>query len=1426
MNVLQPQAVSNNQIIVQGICLKTPANLLIDTGASISLVSTRLVNQIDRMHEIMPTSTLIAGLDNKIVPTKGEIQLPIELGNMIISHSFVVCNDIENEFLVGMDLINSFQIRLDIPNKKLCTPVGEEKFIAKPASLKNRLKIRCHKTRIIPANSVCYLMGRIPICNTKLNYEGIIDPRRKLAEDKGIVVTSTLSYSNKNMIPIHCVNVMPYDVTIYRNQLIAFMEPFEKFENIQGVHRIKSEKAFYSAKLEIPRLDTADPEEITRKMGKWENPHDLLAQLNIEDVNLTPEYKQQLKNLIVEYSHCFSKNKYDLGKASFYEAKIHLKRNFTPKWVPSRPISYKMQPQMDEEINNLIKSGQITKCNYSLWNSAVFLVRKPNGTLRYVQDCRALNKECLQDNYELPKINTILDGMANSTYFSSFDFTSSFTQLGLQESSQPLTAFTYKSNRFQWTRLVQGQTSSSSEFSRCMAQLFSKLPFRALVVYIDDILMGSQTAEEHLKRLRFILDRLSWGNLKLSPKKTYLFRREIKFLGHKLSSEGLRIDEDKIKAVQTLQPPTSVKQLQKFLGVLNYQRSFVRGFAEKAAPLYNLLKKEVTFIWSKECQDSFESLKTAMTTSPILALPDTSDPMESYEVTIDSSKRGQGATLSQIVNGKRRIISYWSRAVPKHMQKYGATKLEFLALHGAIKHWRLYLQGAKFTVLTDCRPLLNLDTIFSKENSYMQRRLSDLAGYKFTIRHISGKSESIQMADFLSRYPFEKSSKNAQTQTESYPESTLQKVLLLSETDRSKPITIEEIKAEYANDKILSEVIQWIKEKKKPNQISYTTKPAELCHYYKKYDLLKLKDDILYRKYIYPNDRTKDHEMIVVPCTLIERIVYTYHDTLASCHSGLDVSLEQCKKKFYFYKMANEFRLYIAACLTCNRNKQPSAYLKAPLKPIVYSQFGQGIAIDHLEPSKKATPRGTIALLTIVDMYSNYLVCVPVRSINTEESIKVVMHHWILKHGFPEAILHDLGKSFTSGLFQAAMKMFGIKDTKTTPYFSSCNGRAEAMNKRVNTSMRVSLHDNQWKDYDLWINYIVFTLNSLMSTRTGYSANFLVYGRELRMPRDLFLKQDDRLERIRSDITETDYKKLQAYNLYRQIADVTRKVRDNSEKRAMLMKKQYDKKVKGPFFKEGDLCFLLVNAPVHKYADRWRGPYLIVEKINDWNYILDINGVKKLVSISKMKSYKPNKYSQITAKSAHNRMSTNEKLPKNTQKSETKTKQKLRKPSDSSDDENWFITVERPRTRCEEKNTSVVPVADLGTNQNSDEETSHIDTSGISDSDALEALEDANKSWEQATSSNNPRSNTFDSIEQRRITLSDIERHEREKLKNFGTNSSVGDLKRSSTISDLPTRSDVPTPSSRYNLRPRTKKATKLKSPISAFKRLSKRKKK
>ena len=1255
---------SRDHIVVQGYCGSFPVNFLIDTGANVSLVASRIIFMLNLTSMIKPAMRIIKGIDNEVIPTRGQIELKITVGGVKKSGNFLICDDMDTDFLTGMDINNALGMVINLRKKSVSFPNGRnEKFLI-VNRIKERTKVRNCKTITLKPNTVSTIQSFLS--NSPRNeaqrskcYEGEVEPYYTKSVQKGFIVTGTLSLSHNNTLLLHIINPTDKAVTIYKNQLLAFFNPIGPKIQPRHVRKLDS----YDASIDLERLPMAPSIEETIKAGKWEDPEPLFQKLRIDSLQIPMESKEELRKLVAEYSHVFSKTKHDLGRCSFYEANLRLKHDFTPKWVPTRPVSYKTEPHLNEVMENLESSGQIVPCNYSLWNNPVFMVPKSNGQYRFVMDARALNSQCVRDNYQLPRINNIMDKLVEGEWWSSLDLTSSFTQIGLKKRSQHLTAFTFAGRRMQWCRMIQGHTNSSSEFSRMINQLFERVPFNSLLIYIDDLLLASKSVDEHIRRLKFILQRLEWGNLKLSPTKTSLLQKEATFLGYKVSRNGIKIDPDKTRAISNLPAPHNVKQVQKLLGMLNWHRSHIPNFATLAAPLYHLLNKNIKFEWSKSCERSFQLLKDAMVKAPILGFPDYEDIHQSYELTTDSSKIGHGAVLTQLSrDGKtRRVISYFSKTVPKSMRRHGATKLELIGLLAAMKHWEIYLGNNQFVVKTDCKALLQWETIYNKENSFVQRRIADLAGMRFKIIHVSGESQDIKLADYLSRYgTLEPRYKSMACQTVSSsnainfadgnnchdpdpassnnktviddPVSLIARVSAQTDVADDVPVTREDLKNEYQSDIILRKVISWLKNKKRPEKLTHGQTHLELYHYWKNFDLLHMKDGLLYMKRTVFGHKTHRRSVLVVPHTLYRRILYTFHNSRANCHSGVDNSYDQCRKKFYFYKMRREFELWINACLTCNKTKQCNATLKAPLKPILYHHFGQAISIDHLEPSKKATRRGITALLTITDMYSGYLVCVPVKSQSAEETIKNIVEHWILKiGGIPAAIHHDRGAGFTSALFMTVLRVFGIKDKPGTSFHSQTQGKVEAQNRRLNMCLRAVLDEDQWNDYDLHVKYVVFALNALKSSKTGYSANFLAFGRELTMPRDLFV-DDKRLEELYA--ADPSERKLMApYQLYASIRSLTRGVMHTAEKRAEYMCTEYDKKIKGPYFNEGDSCFILVNCPKHKYADKWVGPFVILSKINDHNYVIKVNGEEKVVNISKMKLYKPNKYSPVTTTS-------------------------------------------------------------------------------------------------------------------------------------------------------------------------------------------------
>ena len=434
--ILQPK--SAGQIIVNARCAYQAVNLLIDTGAGVSLVNTRFLRQANLFDKIQPTEILIAGLGKNLIPLRGQIDLCVTIGDQITSHCYAVCDTLDNEFLIGLDLLEKAGASIDLPNKKLYLSQGSVDFMNKPISIQSRSKIRCNNSVTLKANSTGYIWGKIAICNSKNNYEGVIEPYHQLTNRAGVIITGSISYSKRNLIPVQYVNVLDTDITLYKNQLVAFFEPLRANpQELQRVNLVSSKEGYKDLDFGIPRLPDAISIEETIENGKWDDPTILHKKLGIDEMKISDAGKRDLKSLISEFSHCFAKDRFDLGEASFYKARIDLKEGYEAKWIPSRPISYKLEAHMDEEIENMLKADHITRCPYSLWNAQTFLVKKNNGNgkngkngkdgnpgniYRYVQDCRPLNTECIQDCYELPRINTILDRMTDCKWLSNLDY--------------------------------------------------------------------------------------------------------------------------------------------------------------------------------------------------------------------------------------------------------------------------------------------------------------------------------------------------------------------------------------------------------------------------------------------------------------------------------------------------------------------------------------------------------------------------------------------------------------------------------------------------------------------------------------------------------------------------------------------------------------------------------------------------------------------------------------------------------------------------------------------------------------------------------------------------------------------------------------------------------------------------------------------
>ena len=401
------------------------------------------------------------------------------------------------------------------------------------------------------------------------------------------------------------------------------------------------------------------------------------------------------------------------------------------------------------QVQQMLSSSVIRPSN-SPWASPVVMVRKKDGSLRFCVDFCQLNAATVKDAHPLPRIDDLLDTLHGAKWFSTLDLKSGYWQVPIAEQDKEKTAFRTSSGQlFEFNQVPFGLCNAPATFSRLMDRVLAGLHWETCLFYLDDIIVFSSTWEEHLARLPEVFERLRHAKLKLGASKCTFAAKEVSYLGHRVTEEGLLPDPSLLAAIRDIPPPKTAMEVRSFLGQAGYYRRYVKGFAAIAAPLHALTRKDALFHWSENCQAAFDQLKARLTTSPITAFPDFS---QAFRLYTDASMAGLCAILAQVREGKERIICCASRALNNAEKSYPATKLECLAIVWAVAKFRPYLMAMPFEVFTDHYALQWLKTMRTG-SALLHRWSAALEEYDFTVRHRPGKIQT--HVDGLSRLPLD-----------------------------------------------------------------------------------------------------------------------------------------------------------------------------------------------------------------------------------------------------------------------------------------------------------------------------------------------------------------------------------------------------------------------------------------------------------------------------------------------------------------------------------------------------------------------------------------------------------------------------------------------------------------------------------------------
>ena len=465
--------------------------------------------------------------------------------------------------------------------------------------------------------------------------------------------------------------------------------------------------------------------------------------------------RAKLMEVLRQNEHLFAPTDLDLGETHLMEFGIET-GDHPPIKQKAYSTPWSQKDVIREYVDSMLQAGVIVP-SASPWASPILLVDKPKDTkragkpiYRFCVDFRRLNSITKKNSHPLPNITEVIDGLGGAKIFSSLDLKSGYWQIPLKKEDMEKTAFTTGDALYEFTRVPFGLANAPSAFANLIGAVLHGLQYKFCLAYLDDIIIYSSTIEEHLEHLQIVFKRLEEAGLKLKPTKCSYLCKQLDFLGHVISANGVSVCPDKVKAIAELETPVNVKNVRAFLGMCSYYRKYIRDMGTIAKPLTELTKKNQKFEWTEKCQEAFETLKHALATAPVLAYPNRSED-HPFVLYTDGSLTAIGAILAQQdPEGNERVIQYFSSVLPESMKNYSISEIECYAIVRALTKFRTYLMGRRFKCYTDHSPLVTIQKT-KLNNRRIQRWAAALTEFDMEIIYKPGK---VQKADFLSRIPY------------------------------------------------------------------------------------------------------------------------------------------------------------------------------------------------------------------------------------------------------------------------------------------------------------------------------------------------------------------------------------------------------------------------------------------------------------------------------------------------------------------------------------------------------------------------------------------------------------------------------------------------------------------------------------------------
>ena len=697
-------------------------------------------------------------------------------------------------------------------------------------------------------------------------------------------------------------------------------------------------------------------------------------------------------------------------------------------------------------FRQMVEDG-ICRPSSSPWATPIHMIKKKNGDWRVCGDFRRLNAITIPDRYPVPNLYDFASMLRGKKIFSKLDLLMAYHQIPIAADDIPKTAVITPFGLFEYQVMTFGLRNAGQTFQRYIFRALGDLNF--VFAYIDDILIASSSHEEHEDHLKIVFQRLKDFSLRINPDKCQFGKTELEFLGYWINHEGCRPTPDKVRAITEYSKPKTMVELRRFLGMVNFYRKNLKHAAEIQAPLQKFLcdsrKNDKRLIpWDTESDSAFERVKQDLANATLLSHPALD---AKTRLVTDASNFGMGASLEQWFDDSWKPLAFFSRKFSPAQCNYSTYDRELTAIYEAVRHFRYFLEGQAFTIITDHKPLIYMfSQRIEKILQRQQRQIAFISQFTTDIQYQPGHDNVV--ADSLSR-------------VDSVRVPTEFSLIELAQYQTED----EEIKALITDPECSLNIrkIQW-----GPEHTSV------YC------------------------DMTGETLRPVIPSPLRERVFNLFHHP---AHPSAKVTDRVIRKRYVWPSMRRDISDWCKACPECQQSKVSRHNRLLPSSFSAPDGRFRHVHMDIVGPLPISN--GFKYCLTVIDRFSRWPEAVPLQNIEAPSVCRAFFDNWVSRYGSPETLTTDQGSQFESQLFTALLRLIGCNRIRTTAYHPASNGMIE----RWHRSLKAAIMCHSDREWSRSLSTVLLGLRSNVLDVGASPAEF-VFGATLRIPGEFVLPED------------------------------------------------------------------------------------------------------------------------------------------------------------------------------------------------------------------------------------------------------------------------------------------------------------------------------